>query len=114
MTDNPDARELAREAKALVALAFRNGPIEDVHAGEPCPACRDKSGVSRISDDQMKLIMKNAVNKVYALLRLKGRVKGGTAVHLDPLRAEGALLASQVGEMVKCFGFVSCETRVCG
>jgi hypothetical protein len=25
--------ELAVEAKALVALAFRNGPIEDLHAG---------------------------------------------------------------------------------
>jgi hypothetical protein len=29
--------ELAVEAKALVALAFRNGPIEDVHAGKECP-----------------------------------------------------------------------------
>ena len=25
--------EIAAEAKALVALAFRNGPIEDLHAG---------------------------------------------------------------------------------
>jgi hypothetical protein len=30
--------ELAREANALVALAFRNGPIEDLHAGRSCPA----------------------------------------------------------------------------
>jgi hypothetical protein len=29
--------ELAAEAKSLVALAFRNGPIEDVHAGKECP-----------------------------------------------------------------------------
>ena len=29
--------ELAREAKAIFALAFRNGPIEDVHAGKVCP-----------------------------------------------------------------------------
>jgi len=28
--------ELAKEAKAIVALAFRNGPIEDVHAGKAC------------------------------------------------------------------------------
>jgi len=34
----PEIRELARESKALVALAFRNGPIEDMHAGETCPA----------------------------------------------------------------------------
>ena len=29
--------KLASEAKALVALAFRNGPIEDIHPGFPCP-----------------------------------------------------------------------------
>ena len=39
MTLDPD---LAVEAKALVALAFRNGPIEDLHAGRPCPACSGK------------------------------------------------------------------------
>jgi hypothetical protein len=72
MTNDSDLRALAREAKAIVALAFRNGPIEDIHAGKPCPACRHKSGVSRISDAEMKIIMKNAVNKVYGLLRLKG------------------------------------------
>ena len=79
MTRNPDPQELAPEAKAIVALAFRNGPIEDVHAGKPCPACAGKPGVSRISDDEMKLIMKNAVNKVYALLRLKSGDPDGYA-----------------------------------
>jgi hypothetical protein len=62
---------LAREAKALVALALRNGPIENLHAGTPCAACQGRPGVSRISDDDMKLIMKNAVDHLYALLRLK-------------------------------------------
>ena len=71
MTTRADHRDLAREAKAIVALAFRNGPIEDLHAGQPCPACQDKTGYSRISDTEMKIIMKNAVNRVYALLRLK-------------------------------------------
>jgi len=33
-------RQLAREAKAIVALAFRNGPIESLHAGTPCPPAR--------------------------------------------------------------------------
>ena len=28
--------ELAAEAKSIVALAFRNGPIEDIHAGKDC------------------------------------------------------------------------------
>ena len=27
--------DLAMEAKAIVALAFRNGPIENLHAGKP-------------------------------------------------------------------------------
>jgi len=70
-TTKPDQRDFAREAKAIVALAFRNGPIEDLHAGEPCPTCAGKDGFSRISGAEMKLIMKNAVNRVYALLQLK-------------------------------------------
>jgi cation transport protein ChaC len=60
-----------REAKAIVVLAFRNGPIEELHAGKPCSACEGKSGYSRISDAEMKVVMKNAVNRVYKLLRLK-------------------------------------------
>lgn len=63
--------QLASEAKALVALAFRNGPIENVHAGLPCPTCTDKSGYSRISDSEMKTIMKSAVSRLYTLLLLK-------------------------------------------
>ena len=60
--------ELAVEAKALVALAFRNGPIEDLHAGRPCAACNGNPEISHISDEEMKKIMKAAVNKVYSLL----------------------------------------------
>jgi len=71
MTSEPDQHALAREAKAIVVLAFRNGPIEDLHAGRSCPACQGKAGYSRISDDEMKLIMKAAVNQVYKLFRLK-------------------------------------------
>ena len=41
MTLDPD---LAEEAKALVALAFRNGPIEDLHAGRPCTRLQRQSG----------------------------------------------------------------------
>lgn len=43
--------ELASEAKALVALAFRNRPIENLHASEPCPVCSGQTGISHI---QMK------------------------------------------------------------
>ena len=60
--------ELAKEAKAIVALAFRNGPIEDVHSGKVCPACHGSSVYSRITDDEMKAMMKSAVNAVYKLL----------------------------------------------
>jgi hypothetical protein len=65
MTLDPD---LSMEAKALVALAFRNGPIENLHAGAPCPSCRGKAEVSHISDDEMKAIMKSAVDALYRLL----------------------------------------------
>src|ERR1700678_3540911 len=68
---NTDHRQLAREAKAIVALAFRNGPIEDIHAGRPCPTCTGQAGYSRITDVEMKLVMKSAVDRVYALLSLK-------------------------------------------
>ena len=71
MITNFDRQQLAREAKAIVALAFRNGPIEDIHAGRPCPTCTGQPGYSRITDAEMKSIMKNAVDHVYALLLLK-------------------------------------------
>lgn len=63
--------QIAREAKAIVALAFRNGPIEQVHAGQLCPTCSGRAGFSRITDDEMKAIMQNAVNHVYKLLVLR-------------------------------------------
>jgi hypothetical protein len=61
-------RELAMEAKALVALAFRNGPIEDLHAGTPCMVCCGNPEISHISGEEMKAIMKSAVNMLYRLL----------------------------------------------
>ncbi len=62
-------QKLAREAKALVALAFRNGPIEDVHAGERCPVCDGQTGYSRITDAEMKAI-KDGKGVVNYLLNL--------------------------------------------
>jgi hypothetical protein len=59
---------LALEAKMIVALAFRSGPIEDLHGGKPCSTCSADSAYSRISDEEMKGIMKAAVNTVYSLL----------------------------------------------
>jgi hypothetical protein len=60
-------RTLALEAKAMVALAFRNGPIEAVHAGSPCAACCGNPAVSHISDEEMKAIMKSAIDTLYQL-----------------------------------------------
>lgn len=63
--------ELAEEAKSLVALAFRNGPIETVHAGKTCPTCAGNPEYSHVSDAEMKQTMKGAVNKIYALLWIR-------------------------------------------
>jgi hypothetical protein len=60
--------EIAGEAKALVALAFRNGPIEDLHAGKLCPTCSGEPQFSHISEEEMKTIMKSAVDTLYRLL----------------------------------------------
>jgi hypothetical protein len=68
MTLNP---ELAAEAKSIVALAFRNGPIENAHAGKECPTCAGKSEYSHITQAEMKNIMTRAVDTVYSLLWLK-------------------------------------------
>lgn len=63
--------ELATEAKALVSLAFRNGPIENLHAGKPCTVCSGKSDISHISDEEMKGLMRLAVNALYRLLWMR-------------------------------------------
>ena len=68
MTFDP---KLATEAKALVALALRNGPIETLHAGGPCPHCNGKAEISHISDEEMKHVMKSAVNALYRLLWMR-------------------------------------------
>jgi hypothetical protein len=68
---NPRHKHLAREAKAIVALAIRNGPIETIHAGVSCPTCASQPGYSRITDEEMRAIMTNAVNRVFKLLCLK-------------------------------------------
>ena len=66
-----DPLVLANDAKSLVVLAFRNGPIENVHAGKTCPTCGSRPEYSAITDAEMKIIMKAAVDKLYTLLRLK-------------------------------------------
>lgn len=67
MTSSLD-QSLVLEAKALTALAFRNGPIEELHAGRVCSACHGDSAISHITDEEMKRLMKAAVNAMYRLL----------------------------------------------
>jgi hypothetical protein len=62
---------LEREAKGIVLHAIRNGPLEDLHAGGPCPECSGNAGYSHITDAQMKVLMKTAVNRVFALLKFR-------------------------------------------
>ena len=71
VTEPSNIPGLAEEAKAIVALAFRNGPIEDIHAGKTCPTCHGDSQYSHITDDEIRLIMTAAVNCMYRLLVLK-------------------------------------------
>jgi len=76
MTDDPfekyfpDGFTIRDEANAMVAWAFRNGPLEDLHAGEYLPLLENPS-LSRISDDEMKTLMINACCQMEKLLRLK-------------------------------------------
>ncbi len=70
-------KELAKEVMALVALAFRNGPIENIHAGKTCSICSGESDYSHTTDAEMKKVMQNAVDHLYRLLSLRKN---------DPLR----------------------------
>src|ERR1700677_543602 len=73
---------LALEAKMIVALPFGNGPIEDLHEGKTCPTCSANSTYSRISVEEMKGIMKAAVNTVYSLLWKRENDSGAFAKSL--------------------------------
>ncbi len=58
------------EANALVAWAFRNGPLEKLHQGENSKLLEDPS-LSRITGMEMKELMINACEMMEKLLRLK-------------------------------------------
>jgi hypothetical protein len=83
MSNKPQREYSARLAKALAVLCVRNTCLEDVHAGE---AVVSKAGdysdvkvvtpereipwneVSRISQQEMKTLMKQVVDKLYTVL----------------------------------------------
>ena len=58
------------EANALTACAFRNGFLEDLHAGKSSELLTHP-GLSRISDGEMRELMIQASAKLEEMLRLK-------------------------------------------
>jgi hypothetical protein len=58
------------EANALTAYAFRNGFLEDLHAGKPSPLL-EQARLSRISDEEMRKLMIEASATLAQMLRLK-------------------------------------------
>jgi hypothetical protein len=67
---SPGPFTIRDEANAIVAYAFRNGPIENLHAGKYSPLVEDSS-LSRITNEEMKSIMISACRKIEELLLLK-------------------------------------------
>ena len=61
---------IREEANAIVSHCFRSGYLEDLHAGKYCEILKDDS-FSRITDDEMKKLMKESCEKVCGLLRQK-------------------------------------------
>lgn len=66
----PEGFTLRDEANAIVAWAFRNGPIETLHAGTHSPLLEDPS-LSRITDAEMRELMLAACRMMEKILRLK-------------------------------------------
>ena len=58
------------QANVMTLLAFRNGPIEDLHAGKYSPLLEDVN-LSRITDEEMKTLMIAASTKLAELLDLR-------------------------------------------
>src|SRR2546427_11495161 len=66
----PEGFTIRDEANALVAWAFRNGPLEDLHAGKHSALLEDPT-LSRITDDEIKTLIINACRQLSKLLELK-------------------------------------------
>lgn len=66
----PGGFSVRDEANALTAYAFRNGYLEQLHAGKSSPLTADLS-LSRITNDEMKQLMIEASEKLENKLRLR-------------------------------------------
>ena len=58
------------QANVMTLLAFRNSPLEDLHAGRYSPLLEDPA-LSRITDEEMKTLMIAASSKLAELLNLR-------------------------------------------
>jgi len=58
------------QSNVLTLLAFRNGPIEDLHSGKYSSLLEDKT-LSRITDAEMKTLMIAASTKLAELLAMR-------------------------------------------
>lgn len=63
---------IREEANALTCCAFRNGFLEDLHAGKHSELL-DTPGLSRITDAEMKKLMIGASAKLAELLELRSK-----------------------------------------
>lgn len=61
---------IREEANALTCCAFRNGYIEELHAGKHSELL-ETPGLSRITDAEMKKLMITASSKLAELLAMK-------------------------------------------
>jgi hypothetical protein len=66
----PDGFTIRDEANALTAYAFRNGFLEDLHAGKSSLLTDDLS-LSRITNSEMKKLMIEASEKLAEILKLR-------------------------------------------
>jgi hypothetical protein len=58
------------EANAIIAMAVRNGPLENLHAGKSSPLLEDDT-LSRLTDADVKAIMIYATRMVAMMLRVR-------------------------------------------
>jgi hypothetical protein len=69
-TSYPGGFTARDEANALIAMTVRNGPLEELHAGRHSDLLNDDT-LSRISDEEMKVLMIHATRMLARLLRLR-------------------------------------------
>jgi hypothetical protein len=69
--DNMLKQTVRDEANAIVSFAFRNGPLEDIHAGEYSADLIENPELSRLTDSEMKQLMLFACEAIEKVLRLR-------------------------------------------